>query len=184
MPENGTIFNFAVAMMPLVGCIGLLVCVVLCEKYAWFSQLVKYGAIGVIATYIQTVVFYFLATTCLACLGPDDIVVKFLSFTPVEISDSVRAFRFSVATAAGFIIANSVCWLLNRRCVFKPGKFRWYVEFLLFFSAAAVATVIALGVSSAMISFSGMMTSIAVAVEIIVSFIVNFLVRKFFIFKG
>ena len=37
-----------------------------------FAQFVKYGVVGVMATCVQTGVFYALAATCLRCLGPDD----------------------------------------------------------------------------------------------------------------
>lgn len=172
------------AFFPLAACVGLLATVLLCERYAWFAQLVKYGTNGVIATYVQTVTFYLLASTCLLCLGPDDVAVKFLGLSAVEVSDGVRAFRFAVATSVGFVLANVVCWLMNRWCVFKPGKFRWYVELGMFFGASTVATVVALGLSSALIHWAGLMTSLAVVIEIVVSFFVNFFVRKFFIFKG
>jgi hypothetical protein len=54
----------------------------------------------------------------------------------------------------------------------------------MFFGAATFATVVALAVQSALIKYFGMMTSAAVVIEVIVSFFVNFFVRKFFIFKG
>ena len=54
----------------------------------------------------------------------------------------------------------------------------------MFFGAATFATVIALGVMKALIDGCGMMTTLAVFVEVAVSFLVNFFVRKFFIFKG
>ena len=150
-----------------------------------FWQFVKYGAIGVMATLVQTGVFYLLATTSLKCLGIDDVAVKHLGFAPAEgLTDGVRAFRFSLATSAGFVIANVFCWLMNRWFVFRPGKFRWFVEFGMFFATSAIATVIALGVSSALIGWFGLMTTLAVLVEVVVSFMVNFLVRKFFIFRG
>ena len=150
-----------------------------------FWQFVKYGAIGVMATLVQTGVFYLLATTCLKCLGSDDVAVKCLGFAAADgLPDGVRAFRFSVATAAGFIVANVFCWLMNRWFVFRPGKFRWYVEFGMFFATSTVATVIALGVSSALIGWFGLMTTLAVLIEVVVSFLVNFFVRKFYIFRG
>ena len=150
-----------------------------------FWQFVKYGAIGVMATLVQTGVFYLLATTCLKCLGPDDVAVRCLGFTSAEgLTDGVRAFRFSLATAAGFVLANVFCWLMNRWFVFRPGKFSWYVEFGMFFGASTVATVIALGLSSVLIGWLGLMTTLAVFIEVVVSFLVNFFVRKFFIFKG
>jgi len=173
-----------VALLPFVGCVGLLATVVLCERSSGFAQFVKYGTNGVIATYVQTGVFYALGATCLLCLGPEDWAVRYLGFPSVEVADSVRGFRFALATAVGFVVANVVCWLMNRWFVFKPGKFRWYVEFGMFFGTSLVATVIALGLSWALINWAGLMTTIAVGIEVVVSFFVNFFVRKFFIFKG
>ena len=89
-----------------------------------------------------------------------------------------------IATAAGFSVANVFCWLMNRAFVFRPGKFAWHVEFALFYGAAALATLIALVVQSALIRFAGMTTSFAAILEIVVSFFVNFVTRRFFIFKG
>ena len=149
-----------------------------------FAQFVKYGVIGVLSTCVQMIGFYLLAATCLKCLGSDDWAVRFLRLPSVEASDGVRAFRAAVATAGGFTVANIFCWMMNRLFVFKPGKFRWYVEFLMFFGVAALATVVALGVQSLLIKYFGMMTTAAVIVEVVVSFLMNFFVRKFVIFKG
>ena len=149
-----------------------------------FAQFVKYGAIGVFATCVQMLGFYLLAATCMKCLGADDWAVRFARLPSVEVSHGIRAFRAAVATAGGFVIANVYCWLMNRAFVFKPGKFRWYVEFALFFGVAALATLIALGVQSLLIEHFGMMTTAAVVVEVFVSFTVNFFIRKFVIFKG
>ena len=149
-----------------------------------FAQFVKYGAIGVISTCVQMAGFYLLAATCLGCLGSDDWAVRFLGLPAVEVSDAVRALRAAVATACGFTVANVFCWIMNRLFVFTPGKFRWYVEFALFFGVAALATVVALGVQSLLIRHFGMMTTAAVVVEVVVSFLMNFFIRKFVIFKG
>lgn len=154
-----------------------------------FAQFVKYGAIGVFSTLVHLVVFSALAATCFKCLTPNDVAVKFLhlpaaNFTGAEPWYASRWFLAAAATAVGFTVANVICWLLNRTFVFRAGKFAWYVEFGLFFSAAAVATAIALGVQSALIAGVGMETSWAALIEVVVSFFVNFFVRKFFIFKG
>lgn len=149
-----------------------------------FAQFVKYGVIGVAATCVQTGIFYVLAATVLKCLGPDDWAVRFAGLPAVELSDGVRALRAAVATAGGFVVANVFCWLMNRWFVFRPGRYRWFVEFGMFFGAATLATVIALGVQSLLIRYAGLMTSAAVVIEVLVSFLVNFFVRKFVIFKG
>jgi putative flippase GtrA len=154
-----------------------------------FWQFVKYGVIGVMATCVQTGVFYVFASTCLKCLTADDWAVKLLglpsvAFTGAEPWYATRGMLAAAATAVGFIIANIFCWLMNRWFVFKPGKFPWHVEFGMFFGASTLATVIALGVMKLLIDQFGLMTTLAVVVEVLVSFFVNFFARKFFIFKG
>lgn len=154
-----------------------------------FWQFVKYGAIGVMATLVQTGVFYFLASTVLMCLTSDDWAVRFVGlpaadFTGTEPWFASRGMVAAYATAVGFFLANVFCWLMNRWFVFRPGKFRWYVEFGMFFGTSTIATVIALGTMKVLIDSFGMMTTFAVVVEVMVSFFVNFFVRKFFIFKG
>lgn len=146
-------------------------------------QFVKYGVVGVLSTGVQTLVFYVLAATVLPCLGPSDWAVRFAHLPAAEISDAVRATRASYATAIGFVVANIFCWLMNRWFVFKPGRYRWYVEFALFFGVAAFATVVALGAMNVLIQCFGLMTTLAVVVEVIVSFFVNFFIRKYLIFK-
>ncbi len=154
-----------------------------------FAQFVKYGAVGVMATCVQFAVFYALAATCLRCLTAEDRAVALLGLPYAVFSGSEpwyasRWFLAAVATAVGFTIANVFCWLMNRAFVFRPGKFAWYAEFAFFFGAAAAATAVALVVQSLLIRFVGVTTSFAAIVEVIVSFLVNFFTRRFFIFKG
>ena len=141
------------------------------------------------ATVVQTFVFYALSSTCLKCLAPDDWAVRFLSlpsavFTGAEPWYASRGALASAATVVGFTVANVFCWIMNRAFVFRPGKYRRHVEFAMFFGAAAFATIVALAVMKTLIDGFGMMTTLAVAVEVAVSFMVNFFMRKFFIFKG
>lgn len=149
-----------------------------------FAQFVKYGAIGVMSTLVQMAVFYALAATCLKCLAPDDWAVRLLRLPSVEIADALRSLRFAVDTAVGFALANVFCWLMNRAFVFKPGRYAWYKEFALFFGVAALAMGIATAVSWALIHAAGLMTTLAVFIEVLVSFLLNFFIRKYFIFKG
>lgn len=149
-----------------------------------FAQFVKYGAIGVASTLVQMAVFYLLASTVCRCLGPEDSAVKWFGLPAVELSRFARGLRFAVDTVVGFSVANVFCWLMNRAFVFRPGKFAWYKEFGMFFGAAACAMAIATGLSWMLIHWVGLQTSVAVVIEVVVSFIVNFVARKFFIFKG
>ena len=148
------------------------------------AQFIKYGVIGVLSTCVQTGVFYCCAATWLKCLKKDDWAVRLAHLPSAEVSDAFRARRFAVATAVGFVLANIFCWLMNRWFVFESGRYAWYVEFGMFFGIATFATVVALGLSGTMIRKLGLMTTLAVVVEVLVSFFVNFFARKFFIFKG
>ena len=148
-----------------------------------FWQFVKYGVVGVMSTVVQMVVFYILAATAIKCLKSDDWAVKFLSLPSVGISDTLRSIYFAIDTAIGFVVANIFCWLMNRAFVFRPGRFLWYIEFAMFFGAAASAFAIATGLSALMIHFFGMMTTQATMLEVIVSFLINYFARRFFIFK-
>jgi len=162
---------------------------VLSHESGPFWQFVKYGVIGVMATCVQTGVFYLLAATCLRCLTADDWMVRFVGlpsaeFTGAEVWYASRGMLAAYATAVGFFLANVFCWLMNRWFVFKPGKFRWFVEFGMFFGTSTIATVVALGLMKVLIDTFGLMTTFAVVVEVVVSFFVNFFVRKFVIFRG
>lgn len=151
-------------------------------------QIVKYGIAGLIATMIQTAVFYLLASTVLKCLAEDDIMVKLLGLPAATFAAetpwfATRGIYASIATAIGFAIANICCWLMNRAFVFGSGSRGKLAEFLMFFGVSAGATLIALAIQTACIDLFGMMTSYAVLIEIAVSFSINYLVRKFFIFR-
>lgn len=149
-----------------------------------FWQFVKYGVIGVMSTCVQVAVFYMMAATCIKCLSADDWAVKLLGLPSVAVADSVRAWRFAAATVVGFCISNVFCWLMNRWFVFRSGRFRWFVEFLWFISVSAIAMLLATFLSGFLINSFGLMTSVAFLAEVVISFLFNYFIRRFVIFKG
>lgn len=148
------------------------------------GQFVRYALAGAAATAVQTAVFYALAATCLKCLALDDWAVRFAGLPAVEVGDGVRAWRYAFATAAGFSVANLFCWYVNRRWVFRPGRHRALVELGLFFGVSVLAMGIATAGSWVAIRFLGMMTTLAMAMQVLAALAINFVVRKFFVFKG
>lgn len=149
-----------------------------------FGQFVKYGVIGVLSTGVQVAVFYLLAATCLPCLKADDLAVRLLGLPAAEVTDSIRALRFGGATALGFVVSNLFCWQMNRWFVFRSGRYHWSVELLLFLSVSGLAMLIATLLSGFLIDRLGLMTSLAVLIEVVVSFLFNYFLRRFVIFKG
>jgi len=161
---------------------------ILSREATGFWQFAKYAVIGALATVVQTAIFYLLACTLLKCLSADDWAVRFLGFPAAGFTGSepwylTRGMLAAEATAIGFGVANVVCWWLNRALVFPRGRYVWYVELVMFFSTSALATVLALGIMKLAIDRFGMMTSLAVVVEVFASLIINFIVRKFVIFR-
>ena len=147
-------------------------------------QFIKYGVIGVMVTALHTIIFYLAGYFFFPCFKPDDIVFTLLGLDVEPISETTRAFNATVCNAIGFIPANGICYILNRLFVFKPGRHHWVLEFLLFFSVAALCIVIATAVQTALIVYLQMQTTFAFLINIMISLVINFAMRKFVIFKG
>lgn len=151
------------------------------SKLLW--QFVKYGLIGVLATAINFAVAEVCAAYVWPCLGGDDLFVRFCGFPSATVSDAVRATLAVYCNLVGFFVANGVCWLLNRKYVFMPGRHHWFVEYLLFLAGSGVAILSGSAVIWVLVRFQGMQTTWSFAVNVLVSVAVNFVVRKFVVFK-
>ena len=149
-----------------------------------FWQFVKYGAIGSVATLIQLVTFYLMAATVLRCLRADDPMVVHLGLPAMaEASETLRTAYFLVDTAVGFTVANVFCWVMNRTFVFKPGRFHWAAELGMFFMVSGGAVLVGMLVGALAIKWLGLATTTAVVFEVLSSLLLNFFMRKFFIFR-
>ena len=149
-----------------------------------FVQFCKYVVVGGMSTIIQIGVFYLLATTCLRCLGSEDIVVRHFGFPSSDVTGNVRALFAAIDTAFGFTIANLFCWIMNRLFVFRPGRHVWYMELAFFFLVSLSALGVGMIAQTVLIMAFDWSTTAAVFAEILASLAINFVVRKFFVFKG
>ena len=149
-----------------------------------FWQIFKYGVIGILATAINLAVAELFAAYVWPCLGPDDLFVKFLGFASSSVGDAERATRAVYCNLVGFFVANVVCWLLNRRFVFTPGRHHWAVEYALFLGGSGFAIACGSAAIWFLVRFEGMQTTYSFVINVLVSVAVNFVVRKCFVFKG
>jgi len=147
-------------------------------------QFMKYAAVGVFATMVNLVVAEACAAWLIPCLGADDILVRKFDFPAAGIEESVRAIRAVGCNLIGFVIANVVCWLLNRAFVFRPGRHHWAVELALFFGGSALAIAIGNGIIYLLIRIYGAQTTWAFVINVVASVMINYVVRKFFVFKS
>ena len=147
-------------------------------------QFVKYAFVGAVTAVINIAVAEVFAAWVMPCLAADDILVRKLGFPMAALSDSARAARAVGCNLIGFAVANVVCWLLDRSFVFRPGRHHWTLELVLFFCGSALAVLVGNAVIYLLIRVNGTQTTWAFLINIVASVLVNYVVRKFFVFKG
>jgi len=149
-----------------------------------FIQFIKYGISGVAATVVDVTVFYILCIFVLPAIGPHDVITKILPIDVPEISETVRSTRFAINSAGSFIFANFTAYLLNIFWVFERGRHKWYVELGLFYAVSGIAIVIGTFLGWVLIRFFGMSTTFSYVTKGVSALLINYVCRKFFIFKG
>lgn len=151
------------------------------------AQFFKYAISGGIATGVQILVFFITGWLLFPCLTESDPVVKllvrFFDFTIPEPSAS-RAFNAFVCSTIGFLLANVVCYFLNRIFVFKAGRHHPAVEFLLFLAVSGISLGIGTAIQTWLISGYSIETSVAFGANLVSSLAINYAARRFFIFNG
>ena len=149
-----------------------------------FIQFVKYAISGGIATITHILVFHFVAWKLFYALQANDWFVKIMKLPVRPIGDSARARNAINANAVAFIASNLVAYLLDSYWVFVPGRHHWLVEISLFYLVSGVALAGATAVMVFLIRRFGMSTSYALSANIFAGALINYAMRKFFIFAG
>jgi len=147
-------------------------------------QFIKYGIAGGMATATHIVTFFLFGFFLLPCLTQTDITVKLLGLTAPAISEATRAWNAGFCNALAFLVSNTLCYVLNRLFVFKPGRHHWTLEFLLFFAVSGVSMVIGTAIQTFLITHQGLQTTTAFGANIVCALFINYAMRKFVIFKG
>jgi len=157
------------------------------------TQFIKYGIAGGLATLTQIVVFFSLGWHLLPCLTDDDIMVRLLGKIMVRLlgiapaaveAGGSRAVNAAIATGIAFVLANAVAYTLNVLFVFKGGKHHWLLEIGLFYAVSGVSMTIGTSLQTLLIARYGVMTTLAFGTNIASALLINYGMRKFFIFKG
>lgn len=148
-------------------------------------QFAKYGFVGGLATIVNAISVFLFAWLVFHCVTETDPVVRLLHLTvPPMADEAARARLANEAAVCAFLIANTFCYILNRKFVFVPGKLSVWREFLSFMAVGALALAVGMGASYLLIKFAGAETSIGLLANLVASMAFNYVLRKFFIFKG
>ena len=89
-----------------------------------------------------------------------------------------------LSNATAFVVSNLVAYLINIYWVFVPGRYHWMMEMALFYLVSGVAIGIGTFIMGVLIRRFGMLTSHAFTANIFAALMINYAMRKFFIFNG
>lgn len=139
-------------------------------------QFLKYAACGVAAAVVHNGIMAALSLT----LFPAG---KGMMVDGAVISESLRAYHLVLNNAIAWPFGTAVAYWLNILFVFTPGKHGKVVEMLLFWFVSAVGFFPGGFVAHWLAQGLGLPSTVAQLGFVVTSVTVNFLSRKFFIFK-
>jgi putative flippase GtrA len=147
-------------------------------------QFIKYAICGGIATAVHISLFYGCACKLLPALSQQDPVAQALHLSVVTVSDAIRARNSMIDNIVAFIFSNLTAYLLNIFWVFKAGRHHWLLEIGLFYLVSGISVIIGSSLMGYLIQHFGMITTFAFGANVLTSLMINFVLRKYVIFKG
>jgi putative flippase GtrA len=171
-------------------------------------QFIKYGVAGVLATAVDFGTFYLLALTVIPAVQPDDRLIVLLGqaydllaahapgladwgwlqhlmqieVQPIE--EAVRSRNFVIVRCINFVLSNIVAYTLNVLFVFKPGRHDRHLEVALFLTVSVISFLLGTGLGWVLIRFFHVGTTEAYVANIVAAVLINYVCRKYFVFKG
>jgi putative flippase GtrA len=147
-------------------------------------QFIKYGLAGGLATLVHICVFHLVAWKLFPALQEGDHAVRLLNLRIRPINEYQRARNSMISNAIAFMIANMVAYVTNILWVFQPGRHPFIIEILLFYAVSGISVLIGTMLMGILIRRFGMLTTYAFVTNIITAVLINYAMRKFFIFQG
>jgi putative flippase GtrA len=154
------------------------------RRHSPLVQFVKYAIAGAIATAVQVSLFYLFALKLLPALNERDLLVGLLHLRVIAVSDAIRARNSAIDNMIAFVFSNLTAYLINVAWVFESGRHHRAVEIGFFYLVSGISMFIGTALMSLLIGRFGVMTTVAFAANVVVSMMLNFVLRKYAIFKG
>ena len=154
------------------------------REHGPLAQFIKYGIAGVVATLVHVSVFYFCAVKLLPALNQGDALASLLHLRIVDVSDAIRARNSVIDNVIAFIFSNLTAYLINIVWVFESGRHHRVLEIGFFYLVSGISTFIGSALMGYLIGRFGVTTTVAFGVNVLVSLMINFVLRKRLIFKG
>jgi len=100
------------------------------------------------------------------------------------ISDSLRAKDLLINNCIAFLVANVFAYVSNVLIVFKTGRHHPVLEFLYFTAVSSLSFGISQIAGPWLVDHFGVSTKLAMLSNVVASALLNYVFRKFFVFKG
>lgn len=154
------------------------------SEYAALIQFIKYSLAGGVATLTHITIFHLVAWKLFPSLGPDDHAVRFFRLKIRQVNDYSRARNSMIGNVIAFCFSNMVAYIINILWVFERGRHSVALEILLFYLVSGVSTVIGTLFMGILIKRFGLLTTYAFGANILSAILINYAMRKYFIFLG
>lgn len=154
------------------------------SEYAALIQFVKYSIAGGIATIAHITIFHLVAWKLFPSLGPNDHAVRFFRLRIREVNDYSRARNSMIGNFIAFLFSNMVAYVINILWVFERGRHAIAVEILFFYLVSGISTMIGTMLMGLLIKRFGLLTTYAFSSNIVAAILINYVMRKYFIFLG
>ena len=147
-------------------------------------QFIKYALAGGLATITHILVFHLVAWKLFPALQEKDHLVRLFNLPLRPINEYHRARNSMISNAIAFLFSNLVAYITNVLWVFESGRHPFIIEIVLFYAVSGISVLIGTTLMGLLIKRFGMLTTYAFVTNIIAAVMINYAVRKFFIFQG
>jgi putative flippase GtrA len=147
-------------------------------------QFFRYAIAGGIATLVHILIFHLLAWKVFSALQQDDLFVVVFGLDVSAIDVATRSMHSMLSNVVAFLCSNLTAYVINIRWVFTSGRHNRVVEIGLFYAVSGFSVLAGTSVMGLLIRYYAVQTTYAFTVNIIAAVMINYLARKYIIFKG
>ena len=147
-------------------------------------QFIKYALAGGVATVTHICIFHIIGWKFFPCLQKKDHAVRLFRLKIEQIDNARRARNSMITNIIAFLGANMVAYILNILWVFERGRHHIVLEIFFFYLVSGISVAIGTVLMGVLIKRFGLLTTYAFIANIITAVMINYAVRKFFIFQG
>lgn len=152
--------------------------------YAALLQFIKYALAGGFATIVHIITFHLVAWKIFPALQPHDHAVRIFKLKIRDVNDYTRSRNSMIGNCIAFVVSGMAAYITNVLWVFKGGKHHIVIEILLFYAVSGISIFLGTILMGTLIKRFGILTTYAFGANIFTSVMINYAVRKFFIFHG